>query len=603
MKSDQIKLLSDRDHILKRPNMYIGNTNTIEKLDWFLIDDNKKKMIYKEMWYNAAYYKLINEILDNAVDEYIKTNGKYSNKIKITLKEDLTFIIKDNGRGLPTLPFKIGQKPQAYIAFTNLRAGSNFNEERNSIGQNGVGASLTNVFSKYFYVKTSDENNCFIMTCENNMSNIKYNIKKKGRRGTEIKFKLDDSKFDSIENITYTDIYNMILKRILEIRLTYNINFTVNNKQIKENILDYMSESSGSLSKDNYQVSIYFIKDHKNISYVNSLYTYDGGTHENYIIYKITAKLRELIKKKFKYDMKPTQIQQNFYCCISMKIKNPEFDSQNKTLLINKDLNIDSNIIEKMVVKSFKRNIDYWKEILSEITNDAEEKNFKMMQKKQKKIIKDKIENYIDIEGRNYNNAILCIFEGLSAISNLMKVRDNKKHAGYSLKGKIANVYEMTNSEVLKNKEISEIMSICDLKFGDSSKFKFKEIAICTDNDLDGCHIFVMIINFFIKYFPELIKKKKIVRYLSPIIGISKGKNKKFFYDIVDWKKIQHKYINWKYEYYKGLGSLDDQEYTEMINNPTKIIVSLDDEYKESIDMAFNHKRTDDRKKWLMEDK
>ena len=599
MKSDQIKLLSDRDHVLQRPNMYIGNTNTIQKLDWYLEDN---KMIYKEMWINAAYYKLINEILDNSVDEFIKTNGKYSNKIKISLEEDLTLSIKDNGRGLPTLPIKIGQKPQAYIAFTNLRSGSNFNNERNSIGQNGVGASLTNVFSKYFYVKTSDENNSFIMTCENNMSNINYKIGKKGRRGTEIKFKLDNSRFDSIENIIYKDVYNTILKRILEIRLSYNINFTFNKKPIKETILNYMPEASESLSRNDFNFLIYYDKNYKTLSYVNSLYTYDGGTHETFILNKVTIKLRELIKKKFKYDMKPSQIQQNFYCCISMKVKNPEFDSQNKTMLINKDLNIDIKTIEKIVTKSFKKNIQYWESIFFEMMNNEEEKNLKKLQREQKKIVKGKIENYIDIEGRNYSNATLCIFEGLSAISNLLKVRDSKKHAGYSLKGKIANVYEMTNSEVLKNKEISEIMSICGLKFGDSSNFKFKEVAICTDSDLDGSHIFVMITNFFIKYFPELIKKGKIVRYLSPIIGISKGKRKKLFYDIEKWKKQQHKYKDWKFEYYKGLGSLDDAEYNEMINNPTKVIITLDNDHKESLDLAFNKKRTDDRKEWLMED-
>lgn len=202
-KENVIKKLTDREHILLKPSMYIGAIDITSKELLILEND---KFVFKTVSYNPGFLKIFDEILDNSIDEAIRTKFEYANNIYIEFKDN-TFTIEDNGRGVPQSC--VGDLPQAVIAFTEARAGSNFDEKTkaNGIGTNGIGSFLTNVYSKSFIVETCDGVNKLTLECKNNAESFTYKIKPNNKKGTKVIFEPDLNKFNMQKvNTIYFDL-------------------------------------------------------------------------------------------------------------------------------------------------------------------------------------------------------------------------------------------------------------------------------------------------------------------------------------------------------------------------------------------------------------
>ena len=601
MDSEIIKL-SPIEHLLRRPGMYIGNVNLITS-DEFVFENNK--IFKKEIEYVPAFIKLFREVIDNSVDENIKTNGKFSNKIKIVVEEKI-ISVEDNGRGISHEIDKDYKIPKVVLAITESMAGSNFNDDSNSIGQNGFGVFGTCVFSKIFEIDTSDGIKRTRMICKNNINTKKYKQSLCSEQYTKIKFMPDFEKL-SISYINETH-QNMIYKNILDLSVAFpKIKFYFNNKLIKnKNFREYVklyADNFEIFTSKNCDIGILHNQELDQVSFVNGIYTKNGGRHVDYITGNICNELRNILIKKYK-TIKPFDVRNN--CFFIINIKNmvaPRFDSQLKYFLTTpskdiqnllSDLDFDaiaktlskSDVIVSPIIESFK--------LKEELRKRAELRN------QEKKVEKKKVvPKLIEANGKNAANKTLYLCEGDSAAGFAIIVRDSETQAIYPISGKFVNCFELTPSELIKKKSISELLSIIGLKLSspDIDNLNYGKIAIMTDQDPDGDCICALLINFFYKYWPDLIHEEKLFKIKSYLIlgkNIETGKEKKF-YSLEEFDKVKEVFK--LKEYNKGLGSLDLEDYKEALNT-LECITDYKLLAKEKLEIAFS--KSGDRKKWMI---
>lgn len=607
MKSETIKKLEQREHILLRKTIFIGNCKTVIEPRW-IIENNKLQ--YKDMPYNEGYLKLIYEIIDNSVDEYLKTKGKYGNKISVDIAPDLTIKVTDNGRGLSSKKDTKSGKYQVELAFCELNTGSNW-ERDVSIGMNGLGSALTNFLSEFFNVVTCDGVYQTTLKCSDHCQKIDLKRKKLTKRGTVVEFKIDSSQFENIEYQTLNSIQSIVYKRLIEIHTAYpKIQIMFNGQKIQTDFWKFLPDEKFTFSKNNVLFYAYYAKERafQDISYVNGLDVYKGGSHIKYFKAIFNKTLKELISKKYKIDFKHmSYIYNNFQIALSLiNFPQPEFNTQNKTELINSDKELkdffDKNGLNveacaKAFVVQFKPQIE---KIVESLQNDKLMTKVKKQGSETKKT--KQLSNFMDAVDKDRRGTIFFLVEGDSATSHFPIVRDKNKHGLMALKGKVINAYNNTLEKVFQNKEIVDLVNILGLDFNKKTDTKyFEKIALLMDADVDGDHIAIMLLLFFYKYFPFLYRQGRIIKILSPIIIARKGKQIKRFYRYEEFLKEQTKLKDWSIEYNKGLGSLTEEEYEHMLKNPIYDVLSIDNVEKIDliIECLFDKKTTDERKAWL----
>jgi DNA topoisomerase-2 len=609
MKSDKIQQLSQKEHIFKRSSMYIGDITTYKKHFWLISDDHP---FYDEIYFNEGFFKLIQEPIDNSIDEFIKTKGLFGNIISIKIKNinnKLNFIIEDNGRGLST--DKLDGVISAKIAFTSLMSGSNFDDDnRHGIGMNGVGVSLTNLFSEYFDVVTVNEKHVYKLRCENNGDIIDEEIKlnRKKNRGTKISFILDMTKFVGMEHITYQMINNIVKTKLVEIKTLYDdITIYFNGDEILYGLNNYL-ENGLVYKKDDILFGIYQKKDNESdISFANCVNTYDGGSHLNMMLTFVYDVFRSLIKKKYKIDIKVPALRKEFYFLFSIKnIKNANFIGQYKAKL--NISSVDFNNIFKSYEKSFRDflvkyftdNEIIFNRIIQESNSSIEQKEINKIIKNEKKRSIKNLEKFIRIERHIKGEGDLFIAEGDSAIGMGLKVRDNRKHAFYAIGGKFINVFNMSELNVRKSSKVNDLLLVLGVDLRDINyvrNFNYKNIYLLVDNDTDGQHIAMLLILFFFKYFPDIIVKGRLKIISAPLVIAKKGNSVIEFYDYSEFvnAKLDRGYdIN----YYKGLGTYNEDQYRNIIYKPRYKKISLSDITFDYLNKIFS----DDayyRKLWL----
>ena len=604
--------LDDIEHVLKRPGMYIGSIKPHTANKW-LINDNSVEL--KEVTYNPGFLKIFDEIITNSVDES-KRKGSKLNTIKVTLDEKTGIItIWDNG-GIPVVKHSEHKEWIPEMIFSNLKAGSNFDdtESRSWAGTNGVGSTLTNIYSKSFTVTTCDGKNQYTQTFSDNMRNRTVaKVKKATKNHTEITFLTDYEKFGltGIDN----NHFKMIEKRVYDLaacnthlKISFNsksLTFKTFENYIQLYVKDYFFESSKdknwslgiSLSENGFQ----------QVSFANSTETYDGGTHVDYIMSQIVSQLREFFMKKHKVDVKPSELRNHMFLFLDSTIINPSFSSQTKEKLITeiKDFGSTYEVTSKLIQSIIKSEIV--NSILDWIQQKKTAEDSKLQRELNKKLSKIKVEKLIDAKGKDRWKCSIGLFEGDSAISAFRKYRTPETMGAFALKGKFVNVSEMTNQKLVQNDEVVNLMAAVGLKLGQKIELKdlrYGRILFYVDADVDGNSIAGLLINFFHKYWPDMFERKMIWKVETPIVvAIPKSKTKKkvLFYtqtEYNDWEK-KNDIKQWEIKYKKGLAALVDDEYHDIINSPRMTMITKDDMSKGSLDIWFG-KNSDLRKVELL---
>lgn len=563
-KKEIVEVLSEIDHVLLRPNQYIGSKKK-KSISTFIYENEKFK--YKDITYIPALIKIICEILDNSIDVAIKTNFKKSNKIDIVI-DSKSVSIKDNGTGIPVEKNKKFKKYMPMLAWTQLRAGSNFHDnKRKTRGMNGVGASCTNICSKYFKGETCDGKKNYVLECKDNLSKVKEKITNKKRSGTKVYFE-PDFEFFGIDEIDETHI-NLVKQIIINNSIIYpKITFTFNKEKINyfKNNKDYISRFSSNyefLENDKYLIAIFENKNDE-IQYhtfVNGLFMLSGGNHIKLITNKISYELRDIINSKKKdFNLKPSDIRSKFsYIIFLNDFPDPEYTSQTKDSLENEEKDI-SDFISDIDFNSFAKKIYKNKSLIEPILLYGQVKNemkaLKEIEKKEKKNKKDSFsEKYIPANSKKRDKCSLYICEGDSASSPFLVCRESSDYQGmFPVRGKPKNVREVNMTTVYRNKELNEILKICNLSL----------IDLAVDYNWSK--------NFFIIHYPDIpkliVNEKDKIKIDDKWLSVSllsdeyktpyKLKHKEF---TIDSRYVKRKINKVNMNFGEGIKILSDADY------------------------------------------
>jgi DNA gyrase/topoisomerase IV subunit B len=614
---EQFKVLTDREHVLARTNVYLGSTLSEQQSGIINYEYQTKTIV-------PALIKMIEEIYQNSVDEYIRTNGAYATKIDIKFESTVVgtkITIKDNGRGIPQ--DVINGKPRPVLAWTELRAGSNFDDSiRVGAGTNGMGAALTNIFSTSFIGITCDGNNRMTVNCSSNMENVSFTVTKSSQRGTSVEFTPDYERL-GIENLSQDHI-DIIRDRIENLAICYKgIQFTFNGERIKfKSIKDVAKRfSDHSVSFDEENVSLIISpsgaeEEFRCLSYMNGIYIKNAGTHIDFILSKLTETIRIVIKKKYKFDVLPNQIKQHLLIASWIsKFLALRFDSQTKERCTNTISEV-SSFFDGIDFDSIAKKVVNTPEIIDPIVEaqirKKEAQEAAELRKKNKDLDKAnlrKISKFTDAtEKENRRDCMIFVSEGDSAAASILSARTSLIGC-YPLRGKPLNAMAATNKELMDNKEFTELMMVTGLKIGEKvtsiDQLRFGKIVLCSDADQDGFHICGLVCAGLKKFWPELFTLGVVYRFQTPIMKTMIGKDEKYFYrldEFESWAANQTK--TFKTRYLKGLGSSTAEDFRQYFSDMESNLIQIGVQSTkdlEIVDLVFGKESgaADARKTWL----
>ena len=607
---ERYKKLDDISHCLKRPGMYIGSTKTRED-EVHLLDEDTGKFAVQSVKHNPGFLKLFDEIISNAADEH-RRHGKL-NRIDVTADINTGRItIRDNG-GIPVVKHTEHNEWVPEMIFSNLKAGSNFDDSEDRIvaGTNGVGATLTNIFSVEFSINTCDGKKEFLQVFRNNMRDRdepKVKIKKGAKGFTEISYLPDYGQF-GLTGLD-ADHVQMMQKRCIDItacnptlkiyfnskRFSYP-SFSAYCRLYVDDVIFEGSErwriavgtSNGSL---------------QHASFVNGVATSDGGTHVDYVANQIVNAVRTRLKKKHRVDLRPSEIKNHMFVFVSADIVNSSFSSQTKEKLITdvRDFGSKHDLSDKFL-KSVCES-----EMIQRILDWAQQKKKaderKALRQLNKKLDKEKVLKLIDAKGRKRENCSLALFEGDSASSAFRKYRDPMTQGAFPLRGKFLNVAGLKPTKVVQNKEVQALLNAIGLRLGEEPKdLRYGKILIYSDADPDGDSIAGLLVNFFGRYWPELLEEKMLYRVMTPLVVASKKKDRKMFYTNEEFEKWSNSKSSkgWEVSYKKGLAALEDPEYKDIIRDPKMFALVPGDDLEQSLEDWFGSNADVRKKKMLGE--
>lgn len=636
--SQTYQVLDEIEHIRKRPGMYAGSISA-ETQDLYVYKTDSKKMELYEITVIPAFIKIFSEILDNAIDEGRRCPD-VMDSIRVELHEDGSISVTDNGRGIPVEIHPATGKYVAETVFSNLRAGSNFNddEDQQLIGTNGVGSTLTNVLSTSFKIESCDGKKLFRQEFFNGMRECtEPKITPHTKHYTKITFtpdyeyfKLDDNKLDENHELR-------IIKKVVDAAATNpKIKFYVNGERIlTRDFSDYIAMYADEYVYDDggdFKVGISKSDNgFEQISFVNSVETYQGGAHVTYCINQIVDALRVIIKKKHKIDVSPGDIRGQMRIYISASVNRPRFSSQTKENMISppSEWKTSWTCPDRFIQKLLKT------EIIQSILDWAQAKEQAELAKDLRKNNKDlgrydprKVDKFSDaMERIQRHKCVLFLSEGDAASKSIQGGRGKNPYiASFPLKGKPLNVREKDIARILgldkkKEKEaagkkvepneIQKILTIIGLQIGvpvnSLLELRFGKLAIASDADVDGFHICGLLMNVIDHFWPELFKMDFIHILRTPVVVVRvKGKMHAEFFtekEFSDWEASEgQKLRGWNHEFYKGLSQWETDEFAVFLENLDKYLfkITMEDETdKDAIDLAFNGQRADDRKTWL----
>ena len=631
--------LSQHDHVLKRPGMYIGSVNVLTEEN-FLI--NESDLIEKRtVTVIPGLMKIFDEILVNAIDH--STKCEKVTDIKVVINSDFISVY-NNGPGIPVTNCTGVYTPE--IVFGTLLTSSSFddNQEKITGGINGLGAKLTNIYSTKFIVETVDSNRKlhYIQTFEDNMRTVNPPAVKKYTKVsfTKITFYPDFKKF-GLQELT-SDIISVMKRRVYDISACTNKKVKVSLNGVSINIKDFIGYTSlyfidrkpdayEKIEFGNYmwEIAAYRSEQFSQVSFVNGINTHRGGKHVDYVLKQISKKLLDMIASKKKIEnLKQRYIEDHLFLFVKATINQPEFDSQTKDTLKTptakffpgkEKIDLSEAFIKKLYVCGITEDVirftDYKnKTELAKVTTGS------------KKLKITGIPKLDDAKYAGTSKSNLCslfIVEGDSAktfaVSGVSEI--NEEYYGiFPVRGKILNVREATHKQQLENVIITDLIKILGLVhskvYTNTKDLRYGSIIILTDSDVDGIHIRGLLLNVFSYWWPSILQIDGFIKVMAtPLIKIFlKGKPCLDFYNERDYMEYSknNSQVKGTVKYYKGLGTSTASEAKEIFRNTNfsnkeknKInlasynTVSIK-ETQESMSLAFDKNQADARKEWIL---
>lgn len=613
-----IKLLSDREHVRLRTQVYLGNMNTTTYSVPFF---GQGAFEIKQVSFIPAVVKSVNEILDNCWDELIKNQQKVK-QINIIADPAIgEYSISDNGRGIPIDMHETG-KYTPEVALGSLRAGRNFTNEKEAgvIGQNGVGSACVNYCSTSFEVTIHRDGKQYTQKFENGADKIHPPkiIKKPGEpTGTAVTFQLDRTVFSDV-----AIPYDMVRNRAMEMAFNnpdIGVDYNGEDFRYKKGFEELLK----TVSKDYFKFpgptgdfyvafDLYKGLDEQHFTWVNSSLLFDGGICNTQFMNAFTDKVVETLQtqaKKQKCVVTKNDVKKDLLMFGLLRIANPEYDAQSKTRLTGPSMKKDLvDMIDAAWPVFAKKNKDWLQLVLDRASRRHHGKANDDAAKEHERALKKKVAGLLDCTGKNRLKCQLLICEGLSASAQICEVRDPTTTASMALTGKINNVYGATVAEVLSMGKLTDLLAAIGLVPGKRAvraNLNFGRIVISTDADVDGGNIFTLLVNCLFQFWPELFdpaNEPVVYRLGSPNVVVSKGNKRIHFVNRLDYEKKKDTYKGYTVEYMKGLGSLDKADWEIVLSNPDKFQTPIVDDggMKEALKLLFSPD-SDARKVWLQQ--
>ena len=593
-----IQLLEGLEAVRKRPGMYIGSTDA------------------------RGLHHLVWEIIDNGIDEALAGHGK---EIEIIIKKDNSIVIKDEGRGMPYKMHQTGI-PTTEIIFTKLHSGGKFTSEggyKVSGGLHGVGSAVVNALSQFLEVSVYRDGFIWQQRFENGGETISK-LKKVGptnKTGTVVWFKPDPKIFSSTifqydtikERIRQSAFLISGLKMVLIDERTKQKDTFVYNDGIKEYV-EFLNEDKKSINDtylilDKYKtsknlvievdVAIQYTKTYseKIVSFVNNVRTTDGGTHEIGLKLGITKATNDFARKynflrERDINLDGSDIREGLTAVISLRIPEEilEFEGQTKGKLGTPDARIATDtLVYNNFITYLEENRQFAETLIDRAKQAQHAREAARKARESARNIKSRIKADVSLTGKltpaqskDRERNELYLVEGDSAGGSAKQARNRLFQAILPLRGKVINSERTSVEQVLKNEEINTIIHTIGAEFGEDfklNKANYGKVIIMTDADTDGAHIQVLLLTFFFRYMPDLIKDNRLYIAQPPLYKLTSGKEIIYAWTTEEMQNHLEK-KNYTIQRYKGLGEMNAGELWETTMNPenrTLIQVNIDD--------------------------
>lgn len=603
--ADQIQILEGLEAVRKRPGMYIGSTSA------------------------KGLHHLVYEIVDNAVDEAL---AGVCDRIEVIINKDNSITVVDNGRGIPVgINHKKGI-PAVEVVFTILHAGGKFGGGGYKVsgGLHGVGASVVNALSQWLEVMIYQDGKIHKQRYER--GKVVYPLQVVGetdRTGTTVTFLPDTEIFEE----TVYD-YEILKQRLREMAfLTKNLKITLADDRVDPQIykefhyaggikeyVEYLNRHKDPLYSDilycegnKEDVYVEVAMQHNSsytegcYSFVNNITTPEGGTHLTGFKNALTKTFNDYARsQKFLKDnegsLSGEDIREGLTAIISIKIPEPQFEGQTKQKLGNSEARgaVDS-IVSEQLTYFLEQNpgvakIILEKAILAQRARDAARKARDLTRRKTALEGMSLPGKLADCSDKDPKNCEIYIVEGDSAGGSAKTARSRATQAILPLRGKILNVEKSRLDKILVNNEIKAMITAFGTGISDDfdiSRLRYHKIIIMTDADVDGAHISTLLLTFFYRFMPELIKQGHVYMAQPPLYKVEKGKIVKYAYSDEELNRILTEIGrdgNNKIQRYKGLGEMDAEQLWDTTMDPEKRVllrVTIDEEESSEIDMTF----------------
>jgi DNA topoisomerase-2 len=623
---ESVQKLTHIEHVLKRPDSYVGPVDLSTEAYWIL-NGNKSKFEKKNLKYSPALLKIFDEILVNAIDRN-STHPKSVSSISVSIDKETGAVTVENNGPLGGISVRMHEKEGIWnpeLVFGHLLTSTNYDDSQKRIvgGRNGYGAKLTNIYSSDFsiVIKDHETKQTYSQKWSNNMTVCEPPKIKKHSGATSsvaVTFTPDWRRF-KMSKMDNT-IYEIFQKRVWDANIctTPNCKVKFNDEVLpKQNFEAYAKMHTGvdnvhCVTTDRWSVCIGPSEDGmQQVSFVNGICTTKGGTHVDHAASLVAAGIIEDMAKKIK--LRPQQVKNTFAIFVKAILENPTFSSQVKSecTLKAQDFGSKFDMPKTFVKNALKTGIS------DELTALSKFKEMKELAKTDGGARKSKITGIPKLDDANKagtaqsSRCTLIVTEGDSAktlaVAGLSVV--GRDHYGvFPLRGKCKNVRDASVAQLTGNQEFNDLKKILGLQQGkdykDVSELRYGRLMIMTDADNDGSHIKGLILNMIDYFWPSLLKLGFVVSMVTPIIKASRGNQSKSFYTDSAFRAwYGNGQSGWRIKYYKGLGtstSVEAREYFKKIEDLT-VKFNTDVMSDKSITLAFDKKKADDRKTWLLE--